>query len=176
MSPRVIGKRPDDLEAETLIEPGRLETVGIQHDLARAARDGFALRHPHQSRTEATPAMRLVNPQRPHVATAAPGPSVQAADDPIATVACQDGEQPSVVEPGSRGVELVEPIVEKLYDTRLGRVGQLNFEKRKKGDILIFPEKGTGLLIPTRAPMRRSLKRSIPSLALFHSSKPQDGA
>jgi hypothetical protein len=130
VSPRVIGKRPDDLEAETLIEPGRLETVGVQHDLSRAARDGFALRHLHQSRTEAAPAMRLVNPQRPHVATAAPGPSVQAADDPIVTVACEDGEQPSVVEPGSRGVELVEAIVEKLYDARVGRVGQLNFEKR----------------------------------------------
>ena len=130
MSARVIGKRSDDLEAEALVEAGRLEAVGIEHDLPRAALHRFALRQCHQSRAEPASAVRLVDPQRPHVATAAPGPSVQAADDPIVTVACEDGEQPSVVEPGSRGVELVEAIVEKLYDARLGRVGQLNFEKR----------------------------------------------
>jgi len=102
--------------------------VGVEHDLSGPARLGLALRQHHQPGAEPLVAMQLVDPQRPHVTTASPGPSIQSTDDPPAPLACEDRQQTPVVEASSGGVELIEAFVEELHDAVVGQVGQLDLE------------------------------------------------
>src|SRR5262245_21367372 len=79
MTARIAVDAADHLEAELPVEAGRLEAVGLEHDLPAVSRSRFRLDGAHQPRALAVFALAFDNEEIADIAGAAPHPAVKAA-------------------------------------------------------------------------------------------------
>src|SRR5262249_24568708 len=97
-----------------LVERRRLERERHQHDLRAAAPARLLLGRAEEVRTEPSMAPRLLHPELPHFAGAAPGVAADAGDDAVGVIANEDGEPLAVRDAGDARVELVDAVFQVL--------------------------------------------------------------
>jgi len=105
MTRGVVVDLADDLEAVAVVEVRCLKAVGAERQPTAAAEARIVGRGLEKARSESVPAGVLADPEVLDPARAAPGPSVDAADQCIARVAHLGERFAAVVDAGGGEVE-----------------------------------------------------------------------
>src|ERR1044071_645088 len=114
VSARMVAKLADHLKAKLPIEAWRLETMSREHELPAAASHGLRLGLSHQATAKSRAAKRRCDPHLTELACPSPCIASGPRHDVLVIVPQEDAERPAVGDTSRAGIELVQPILQKL--------------------------------------------------------------
>ena len=119
MTLRIVGDRSLPDVPMPLVEGGRLEAVGNDYRLRTTTSSSSSLGRLEQFAPDAPSTFRLMNPEVNDVAATTPGMPVNGRNDVVGFVFDNAAERPSVAEPCSLHIELIDSRVKKRVELYL---------------------------------------------------------
>ena len=114
MTNRVVRNTVNDLEPQLAVELGRLEAVCGEHDLTTPTASRLSLRHVKKTMPNSLASISFVDPNLADFTAPAPCVSTEPGDYLTVIIANKNRKTQRIDDPGHSGVELVQPVLQKV--------------------------------------------------------------